>query len=162
MKHPAPEETQDRFVLDEVGRDLLPKPQRNRRRQRIWIKSWICSWETAQKKRIRLLLRRLHLLLRSKRRMLKWRSSGSLKMRPSTNRLVFFIGCLSLVLVLRYLLLSSYCIYTSPIQIYRGGRPLSFASITQCNDGLSTEYNNSVPWVYIVQVSLCLALMRGI
>src|ERR1700735_5514376 len=44
------EEKQDRSVLDEVGRDLLPGPRRNRRPRKIWIRSWISSWEVGPKK----------------------------------------------------------------------------------------------------------------
>jgi hypothetical protein len=66
------EEPQGRSVLDEVEQGLLPGAQRNRRRQRIWIRSWICSWEMFQRIRIQLLLRRLLLLLWSRKQMLKW------------------------------------------------------------------------------------------
>lgn len=57
------EKPQGRSVLNEVEQDLLPEAQRNRRRQRTWIKSWICSWEMFQRIKIHLHLRRLLLLL---------------------------------------------------------------------------------------------------
>jgi hypothetical protein len=68
------EELQDRSVLDEVGHDLLPGPRRNRKRRRIWIRSWICLWETGRKQRKQQLPRRqLVPPPRSRKQMLKWR-----------------------------------------------------------------------------------------